>query len=83
MKIAACLSPGGYCCLTAELARDTQKSDYALHVMARFAHRLDYLQAQCDQAGLHITHQLRAPLRHQYGQPVNGLYLIVRKAPLR
>jgi len=76
--VARVLEPGGVFCFSVEPAADG--CDFALQKTLRYAHSERYLRALAARAGFDAVHVERQPIRDHQRQPVDGLYLWLRKA---
>jgi predicted TPR repeat methyltransferase len=76
------LLPEGHFVFSCELGAESE-ADYTLQSTHRYLHRLSYLQRLLQKAGFeHAAFEHRV-LRHEAGQPVEGVLVVARKSPLK
>jgi predicted TPR repeat methyltransferase len=74
--VARVLEPGGAFVFTAELHAG---EGYHLRPTGRYAHGEAYLRDQAARAGFAVARLEREVLRHDYGQPIDGLVVTFRR----
>ena len=77
--LAGTLRPGGTAILTVEAA-DPWAPPFTLRESGRYCHRRDYLDQTLRAAGLQAVELRQTTLRHEGGQPVEGILAVARKA---
>jgi predicted TPR repeat methyltransferase len=75
-SIASCLEEGGVCAFSVESCEEG--NDFHLTTSGRYAHRRDYVERCCEEAGLQIVECRDAVLRLEHGRDTEG-YLFVSK----
>ncbi len=75
--VARILEPGGRFCFTVEPAPDTL--DVQLMPSLRYAHSEAYVRRLAAQHGFKVDDMVRAPLRNDQGQPLEGLYFYLTR----
>ncbi len=80
-SVARILEPGGLFAFTVELAANGQ--DLQLLPSLRYAHSQDSVRRTAEQHGLAVDDLRHAPIRHEQGQAVPGLYVTLRNAAER
>lgn len=75
--VHACLAPGGLFALTLELHDGPEP--LVLRPSLRYAHSSVAVRSAAADAGLDVVAMDTAPLRHDRGEPVRGLLVVLRK----
>jgi len=74
---ARALTPGGWVAFTVERSA---APDFVLTDSGRYAHSADHIRAAARDAGLDVVSLNEGFLRYEYGEPVTGLVVVLRKA---
>jgi predicted TPR repeat methyltransferase len=77
--VARLLAPGGLFAFTVELPPSKSEQDLELLPSLRYAHSQRYVRRLAAQCGLEVDDLRAAPIRHEQGKPVAGLYVTLRK----
>ena len=73
------LEPGGLFCFSLEELPPGDAADFALRPSLRFAHSERYARRLAAAHGFEWLHALRTPVRHDQRQPIDGLFVFLRK----
>jgi predicted TPR repeat methyltransferase len=77
---ARVLAPGGLFAFTVELPANGS-AELQLLPSLRYAHSEAYVRRLAAQCGLQADELRPAPIRHEQGRPVPGLYVRLRRGP--
>ena len=72
----------GVFCFSVEALED-DGADLRLLPSLRYAHSEAYLARLASQHGFEVVAMKHAPVREDQGQPIEGLYVVLRRAPAR
>lgn len=78
---AAALRPGGRLAFTVERAEAAEGMPWRLGPHGRYAHTEEHARAGLEAAGLTVTRLTRDTLRHESGEPVEGLVVVALLTP--
>ena len=79
-EVARLLTPGGLFAFTVELPpQGDEDTDLVLLPSLRYAHSERSVRGLAAQCGLQVDDARAAPIRHEQGQPVPGLYVTLHK----